>query len=180
MLPLTKIRTRVSNRKETYFQLESQSFDRTMRVNRSQFLFRSIMLKPSTAFLFCATILALSFNASAADLALEPITGGTFRFKDCNGRTFGDAYIQSYTYSNAQVTVALDDHPGQAYLSGLITATGLKPNFAYQIKLGGRNSKLSPAGTGDDATNERLGLIGRWWRQYPNPANSNDSDYMLT
>ncbi len=30
---------------------------------------------------------------------------------------------------------------------------------------------------GDDATNERIGYAGRWWRMTPNPVNSSDSDY---
>lgn len=39
---------------------------------------------------------------------------------------------------------------------------GLKPNFAYQLKLVGRPIKSSGA-SGDDATNEKLGFTGRWW-----------------
>lgn len=119
---------------------------------------------------------AISCNLAALEFAPQPITGGTYRFKDCNGQVFGASYIQQYSYANAQVKVTLDP-AGAPYLSGLIQAVGLKPNFAYQIKLGGRNSKLNPAGGGDDATNERLGLVGRWWRAYPIPGNAKDDDY---
>ena len=118
----------------------------------------------------------LAVSACSQELILAPVTGGTFRYKDCTGQVFGASYIQNYSYTNSQVKVTLDP-PGKAYLSGSVDATGLKPNFAYQIKLAGRNSKLQTNGTGDDATNERLGSIGRWWRAYPNPANSNDADY---
>ncbi len=126
---------------------------------------------------FASMVLALCTNAIALDFTAQPITGGTYRFKDCSGQVFGANYIHNYSYSNSTVNVSLDA-PGALYLSGLIQATGLKPNYAYQIKLAGRNSKLSGAGTGDDATNERLGLIGRWWRAYPNPANAKDDDYL--
>lgn len=127
-------------------------------------------------------IAALLFQSSGLtqDLLLTPLNNTPFRFKDITGHHFSDAFTQGYAYSASRVTVALDD-AGKPYLSGLIQASGLKPNFAYQIKLGGRNSKLGVSGTGappDDATNVQLGLIGRWWRAYPNPANANDSDYL--
>jgi hypothetical protein len=57
-----------------------------------------------------------------------------------------------------------------ATFSGTLTATGLKPSFAYQVKLVG-NSDM------DDWSNEQLGYAGRWWRVQPNPGNSNDTDY---
>ena len=100
--------------------------------------------------------------------------GGTFRFKDVSGQVFAANYIANYAYSNAQVQVSLNTSEG-SFLAGTIQAQGLKPNFAYQVKLGGRNTRLGA--NGDDATNERLGLIGRWWRAYPNPANAKDDDY---
>jgi len=67
------------------------------------------------------------------------------------------------------------------YLAGLITATGLKPNFAYQIKLIGNPSKAATTdaerAAADDATNEALGRLGRWWRSTPSAGNANDADY---
>ncbi len=134
------------------------------------------MRKTPSALLICASWLVLAFGARALEFSPQPILGGVFRFKDCNGRTFGADFIQNYSYANANVTVNLDSSK-QPYLSGSIDATGLKPNFAYQVKLSGRNTKLNPGGGGDDATNERLGLIGRWWRAYPNPGNAKDDDY---
>ncbi|HLX60715.1 MAG TPA: PKD domain-containing protein [Planctomycetota bacterium] len=126
--------------------------------------------------LSCAALALIAACACAQDFALQPAAPGNFRFKDYLEQVFSAAYIQNYSYSNAQVNVSMDT-AGAAYLYGSIQATGLKPNFAYQIKLGGRPSKLYTGGDADDATNERLGFIGRWWRQYPNPANSNDADY---
>lgn len=131
--------------------------------------------------LLSVILILCSIPAAALEFTLTPINGGTFRLKDVTGHHFGSTFSNSYTYSNAQVKVALDDAQ-KLYLAGTVTATGLKPNFAYQIKLAGRNSKLSNVISGstaapDDATNERLGYIGRWWRAYPNAANANDADY---
>ena len=135
-----------------------------------------ISIRPGLILILIWAMAAFCAHAMALEFVPQPITGGTYRFKDCNGQVFGASYIQQYSYANAQVKVTLDP-AGAPYLAGLIQAAGLKPNFAYQIKLGGRNSKLNPAGGGDDATNERLGLQGRWWRAYPNPANAKDDDY---
>ena len=52
----------------------------------------------------------------------------------------------------------------------------LKPNFAYQVKLVGKPTKVWGAG-GDDWANEQIGYAGRWWRRQPNPGNANDADY---
>lgn len=134
------------------------------------------MLSIRLGLILIAAVATFGGHAAALEFAPQPITGGTYRFKDCNGQVFGASYIQQYSYANAQVKVTLDP-AGAPYLAGLIQAVGLKPNFAYQIKLGGRNSKLNPVGGGDDATNERLGLLGRWWRAYPIPANAKDDDY---
>ena len=125
---------------------------------------------------------ALLFQShiQSQDLTLAPLNNTPFRFKDLTGHHFSNAFTQNYAYAASHVVISLDA-PGKPYLSGLIQAAGLKPNFAYQIKLAGRNSKLGLSATGaapDDPTNIQLGLIGRWWRAYPNPANANDSDYL--
>ncbi len=121
----------------------------------------------------------LSLSAAALDYTLQPVPGGTFRFKDIGGQAFGAGYIGSYTYDTASVVVSLEDS-SSLFLAGTVTARKLKPNFAYQVKLLGR--PLSGASTdaerlaADDATNERLGRLGRWWRVSPNPGNTNDGD----
>jgi hypothetical protein len=88
---------------------------------------------------------------------------------------YAQAFTNGYSYPAARVTISLDA-PAQYFLSGSVAASGLKPNFAYQIKLTGNPSK-SGMSDADDATNVVLGSNGRWWRLQPNPANSNDSDY---
>jgi hypothetical protein len=98
-----------------------------------------------------------------------------FRWKDIATNLYAEAYRDTYTYDQAAVTVTFDAMQDSVF-SGHLSATGLKPNFAYQIKLVGKPSGLW--GTeGDDVTNETIGYAGRWWRVTPNPGNSNDQDY---
>ncbi|HYF51840.1 MAG TPA: hypothetical protein VEJ63_20655, partial [Planctomycetota bacterium] len=116
----------------------------------------------------------------AQEITLTPTNASNFRFKDALGQAYSSAYISSYSYGNAGVKVTIDT-TGNAYLSGTIVGTGLKPNFAYQLKLSGLPSKMATTpeqlAASDDATNERIGKLGRWYRQQPNPANSTDADY---
>jgi hypothetical protein len=87
---------------------------------------------------------------------------------DIADNLYSSTYQSSFTYAQSLVTISYNNTSGN--FSGTLTATGLKPNFAYQIKLVG-NSDM------DDWSNEQLGYAGRWWRVQPNPGNSNDTDY---
>ena len=96
----------------------------------------------------------------------------------------------SFKYgTNGTVTVSYDTAPNVAYFVAHISATGLKPNFAYQMKLVGKPVSGSPDdttkkgrgfgpytkrsvtkgvisvadGNGEDWANETIGKIGRWW-----------------
>jgi hypothetical protein len=126
------------------------------------------------------TLLLSSFFAAAQDVTLQPVTSGNFRFKDIGGEAFSAAFQTSFSYANSSVVVTIDDST-DLYLSGRIKATGLKPNFAYQIKLSAQSSKAAQtpdeAAFFDDVTNERLGRAGRWWRFSPNPANATDAEF---
>jgi hypothetical protein len=132
----------------------------------------------------CGTFLAAAvmsqLSSAALDLALKPATGGTFRFKDIGGQAFSSSFAAAFNYANSSVLVTIDDRT-DLFLSGRIKATGLKPNFAYQIKLSTRSSKAATNDEEraqlDDVTNERLGRLGRWWRFAPNPANALDADF---
>lgn len=130
-----------------------------------------------------ASLLLLLLSAlpmAAADVVFAPILNQDERFKDIGGTEFNAAYISGYSYTNASVNLSLTQS-GLKYLDGVVTATGLKPNFCYQLKLVGRPSKAATTSEqallADDATNERLGLTGRWWRMQPNPSNTNDTEY---
>lgn len=114
--------------------------------------------------------LLLPLTAWADTVQLQPVSGSSNnnRWMDIADNQYSSAYQSSYAY--AQPTVTLSYTHTAATFSGTLTAIGLKPNFAYQMKLVG-NSDL------DNWTNERLGYAGRWWRVQPNPGNSNDTDY---
>jgi len=98
-----------------------------------------------------------------------------FRWKDIATNLYAQAYKDTYTYDQAGVAVSFDSVQDSVF-AGHISAVGLKPNFAYQVKLVGKPSGLWGA-EGDDLTNERIGYAGRWWRVTPNPGNATDQDY---
>jgi hypothetical protein len=94
-----------------------------------------------------------SFSAVYWDL-------GNQRWRDTATTPYQAGPIGAYDYASATVEFV---HPvlGPA-LSGVLIASGLKPNFTYQVKLNGKPSYFWGA-AGDDLANERLGLAGRWW-----------------
>ncbi len=109
----------------------------------------------------------------AADIIIE--SKSTFRWKDIAANTYAQSYKDTYDYAAADVDINYDP-AGDSTLRGHLSASNLKPNFAYQIKLSGKPTALWGL-AGDDTTNERLGYLGRWWRHQPNPGNSSDADY---
>jgi len=98
-----------------------------------------------------------------------------FRWKDIDANLYSQAYRDTYTYDQAGVVVAFEGTQDSVF-AGHVSAVGLKPNFAYQVKLVGKPVGLWGA-EGDDVTNERIGYAGRWWRVTPNPGNATDQDY---
>jgi hypothetical protein len=73
---------------------------------------------------------------------------------DVANNTYSESFQGSYDYSLSTVSVQYN-LVGETF-TGVLTATNLKPNFAYQLKL------VGTPGTDD---NERIGLAGRWWEQ---------------
>ena len=108
-----------------------------------------------------------------ADLAcdVDPSCDG----KTTNTITFGDLEAASqygyyHDYGEAVATFTYTT-PSASRLSGLITATGLKPYATYQMKFNGKPTCLPEyTATGDDVLNEIIGYQGRWWN---NTTNSN-------
>lgn len=112
-----------------------------------------------------------------------------------------DYISTSFAYQSGQLTLTYDQKPNKPYFIGHVDATGLKPNFAYQLKLVGKplygprgcgpyNIKNSagvvvamPAGGGEDWANDTIGHIGRWWNDSNASGNTNaitDSVYAST
>jgi len=86
----------------------------------------------------------------------------TYRGKDvANNFYAADFFAPHFSgYTDRMATVTYETTGGT--FRGRLVVRGLKPNFAYQLKLVGRPTKMFGA-EGDDATNEKLGFTGRWW-----------------
>ena len=83
-------------------------------------------------------------------------TSGNFRWKDVAGNAYSTNYQTGYSYTQAHVVVTYTTNA--TILSGMLAASNLKPNFAYQFKLSGE-PETDPTG------NENLGFSGRWWQE---------------
>ena len=105
----------------------------------------------------CGLAIALLTGvAGAASVSLTGETSGAFRWLDISDQEYSAAYQAGYSYTQASVVVTYA--PTGTVLRGTLTATNLKPFFAYQLKLEGW-----PEGAAEG--NEELGLTGRWWEQ---------------
>jgi len=118
-------------------------------------------MKLGSRLLLLVAILATTTPAARATvISLADIDSGltsptgTYRWLDVADQAYNATYRSTYNYTQAAVQVEYDE--SAATLHGTLTATDLKPNFAYQLKL------VGPPGTD---SNERIGLAGRWWEQ---------------
>lgn len=121
-------------------------------------------------FLMLVFLLPLSIATWANTANLQPTSGSgsNNRWMDIADNLYSPIYQSSFTYAQTVATMSYIN--ASSTFSGILTATGLKPNCTYQMKLVGDSNT-------DDWSNEQLGYAGRWWRVHPNPGNSNDTDY---
>jgi hypothetical protein len=97
-----------------------------------------------------------------ATVALENYgPNSAYRWLDVAEQAYSTTYQSSYSYDAANVQVTYNTAGEQ--LGGRLTATNLKPNFAYQFKLQGEPTHNY--GDTNYGTNELIGLKGRWWEQ---------------
>jgi len=149
------------------------SFELTIQIGLIVRIKLTSLFKSFLPLVFCS-------NLWAGTVQLQPIGDVTtwpdtpFRWMDIADFQYRDSYLSSFTYDEPSVTLTFCDTANT--FSGTLTATGLKPNFAYQVKLVGKPQTVWGA-DGDNWTNEQIGYAGRWWRKQPNPGNSNDADY---
>jgi len=98
---------------------------------------------------------ALGVTIELADIDSGlPSPTGDYRWLDVDDQLYSADYRGNYDYTQADVVVVFDAVGSS--LRGSLTATNLKPNFAYQLKL---------VGTPGTSANERVGLAGRWWQE---------------
>lgn len=106
----------------------------------------------------------------------DPWLSSRPRWWDIENRQFNGFLngSQPFAYNQNQVTITYQTNPKDAYgnplpyFVGEVAATGLKPNFWYQVKLIGKptlgeTGKAAWSAYGDDLTNERIGYAARWW-----------------
>ncbi len=108
----------------------------------------------------------------------DPDRAARQRWLDIADRSFSAAFERDFRYEKSQVALFYPSHPDTPYFVGRIRARGLKPNFAYQLKLAGK-PQHGPRGwgiAGDDRANELLGRASRWWNDTIQ-ANVDDYDW---
>ena len=136
--------------------------------------FASLLLATGLALAGCQSIFARTQKSSLhlAD-AVTTWPENSFRWLDLRDHPYSEEFRNSFSYESSKVNLR-SMRSGPTF-AGLIEAKGLKPNFAYQVKLVGVHDDV-----GDPVsarTNETIGRCGRWWRIKPDPGNSNDADY---
>ncbi len=127
------------------------------------------------------------------------------RWRDIANNAYSSAFRASFSYAMAQVALSYDRAPNVPFFAGHISARGLKPNFAYQLKLAGKpvggpqgwgtarsfieatsqEQSATPishlvSGTavgGDNWTNQQLGYANRWWDDTLAPSTNLDDAY---
>jgi len=85
-------------------------------------------------------------------------SGTPYRWMDIADYEYRSSYQTDFNYELPAVTITYNDTSNtfSGTLSATLPTAGLKPNFAYQMKLVG-NSDI------DVWTNEQIGSAGRWW-----------------
>ncbi|MDO9693580.1 MAG: hypothetical protein Q7W56_02520 [Candidatus Latescibacteria bacterium] len=116
-------------------------------------------------------------RAEVAGLVEIPgVPASSLRWRDVASNLYAVDYQAAYVYAEATVVLSTSVGGEPVTLQGRLDATNLKPNFAYQMKLEGKPTGIWGA-DGDDLANERIGYLGRWWREQPSPGNATDADY---
>jgi len=148
-------------------------------------------------------------SATSASIALQSVADSwnkaAPRWRDIGNNAFSSAFRAGFSYQSGSVVLTYPRSPDAKTFSAHISARGLKPNFAYQLKLAGKpvsgpqgwgtahsyisastnGSGATPvshdvAGTpvgGDDWTNQQLGYAGRWWDDTNAPFTNLDNAY---
>jgi hypothetical protein len=108
----------------------------------------------------CCFVCLSAWAETPVNVALEDIDSGLtspqghYRWMDVADQLYSEIYRDSYNYT--QATVQINFFTGGLTLHGVLTANNLKPHFAYQLKL---------VGMPERASNESIGLTGRWWQE---------------
>jgi hypothetical protein len=112
----------------------------------------------------------------------DPWAKAVPRFWDIANRPYS-AFLgtnpPAFNYANSQVELSYETNPSDRFFVGQIKASGLKPNFWYQMKLVGKPQWGATGwGTsGDDTSNENIGYAARWWCTTDGTTTNFDDNY---
>lgn len=84
-------------------------------------------------------------------------SSSALRWLDVADQPYSAAFQAGFDYGNAGVAARVEFQDEAEVFAGTLTVAGLKPNFAYQIKIEG-----TPGGRTD---NEWIGHAGRFWQE---------------
>lgn len=172
----------VGDIKDSYMYLGMIEPDETMAIKQTYHLkYDTGNWAQSDKMIFDMEILATQLSAPdpVADFTPTPNPPAptpipTIIYINEPGGDINNQYGYQYDYSNALVSFAYDT-PAVEKLSGVLSASGLKPYATYQVKFEGKPSCLYGA-SGNDLANEYIGYKGRWWDNTTN-SNVNDAYY---
>ena len=98
------------------------------------------------------------------------------RFLDIANRAYSRQFVTGFSYTDTNCSlpqVRIEYLRAAEAFVGTLTAKGLKPNFAYQMKLQGDHST-------DPVSFERIGRLGRWRQRNRKGTNVSDEFYEQT
>jgi len=123
---------------------------------------------------------AIPTMAQTGGFILQPIgdvmtwPDTSFRWMDIADFFDSTGYQSFFNYGQPAVKLSFCDI--SSTFEGTLAASGLKPNFAYQMKLVGKPTKVYGIG-GDDRANEQIGYAGRCLLCQHNPVKADAVDY---
>ncbi len=109
-------------------------------------------------------ISALFLSAEAqVTVSLSGLGGSPdYRWRDTPGNLYAVSYRTSFEYGSGPAVTLTYSQTGEEF-TGTFTASGLKPNFTYQLKLEGKPETDWGSIQGDDWSNQQLQNLGRVW-----------------
>lgn len=167
------------HRREEVSQPQSKYFDGHKTINRARLAMLCLAMLGEAIVEMRGAAASTSTTASVRLIPFrDPSPLARQRFWDIADRPYSAAFRRSFSYARADVLLRYERAPASKYFRGYLSARGLKPNFAYQMKLCGkpRDGSRGWKKWGDDVSNERIGRVARWWDDSDN-RNADDWDF---
>jgi hypothetical protein len=111
----------------------------------------------------------VSPSAINTTLSPQPVATADLRWLDIADCPYSGDFQSAFCYGPPAASAATADYAASApTLSGTLTASNLKPWFAYQMKLEGKKGILGTTAAANAADPQawasfQIGSVGRWW-----------------